>query len=75
MKRIYNQFPYMANLGMQITTPESDENAQMEANRPINAPYHMSWPRSGWLSQSELNNIRHWDDIANSKAKRKNKTK
>jgi len=75
MKRIYNQIPYMENLGKQVTTSKSHENVQMESNRPVDAPYRNSWPAEGWLSQMTLNYIRHCRDVKNSIVKRENKTK
>ena len=70
MKKTYNQFPYMANLGNQVTTPISERNAEMEANRPIDVPYRMSWPREGFMTQKTLNWYRHIRDVMNSKLKR-----
>jgi len=71
MKRIYNQIPYMENLGRQITTPVSDANSALSTNRPTNAPYRMSWPRCGFMSQRDLNDIRHYQDVYNSTLKRR----
>jgi hypothetical protein len=65
----------MENLGMQRTTHVSCKNIEMEANRPINAPYRAAWPRGGWMSQMYLNGIRHSQDIRNSIANRLQKVK
>ncbi len=66
MKPIINGFVYLHNIAKQPLTAASRENVAMEKQRPKNAPYRMSWPRESWLSQRELNEIRHHTDVQNS---------
>ena len=71
MKPVVNGFLYLHNIARQSLTSTSRENAVMEEQRPKATPYRMSWPRESWLSQRELNGIRHHTDVQNSIRKRR----
>lgn len=47
-------------------TPKTEANIQMEANRPKRAWYCGPSRLLGFRSQFELNQIRHFRDVANS---------
>jgi hypothetical protein len=63
----------MESLAQQPLTPASEANIVMKANRPKSVPYRMGWPREGFLSQRELNRIRHDRDVYNSIRSRETK--
>ena len=68
--RQVNLIPAMHLLGYQKLTPKSDANVAIEANRPINVPYHFSWPREGFLSLKQISQERHWEEVRNSRRNR-----
>jgi hypothetical protein len=52
------------------STPKSKVNIELEANRPIDAPYVMRSRFGGFISRRDMGTIKHIGDIQNSKAKR-----
>lgn len=73
MKRNFGAFAVLDNFNGQRKTPVSAANVAMQANRPQNAHYisggdiHFA---NRFITQREMNSIRHNIDVAQSRAKR-----